>query len=374
MKESVRHRIANLIIADYVHSGRLKVGEKLPTVRELKDIYGTSDTTIQHALNILELWGIVKKRHGSGSFIAETGNVQNGMKSKIIGCISSFGDNDIAIHIYEGIERVCRRTGYHMVVANTRDDYAAEQEQVKRMVEMGCQAIVLYPVPRTAEQLRSDYLKSSYKDTPIILIDNAYPEQGRSQVVFDNYQAGHDMTELLIKEGHKRIAFMMQDSNLLVKSVQDRHSGFLDALSEYGIPFNEDDLWVLSASKSVYSSAQEDIVNNITPELINLRDNENSPTAAIAVEDTTAIYTINVAQELGIIVPDQLRVVGFDNLGIARLFKPSFPTTEPNFTRAGTIAAEMAIDQAMGGDSSVSSVYIQKLSVPVKRRRVTSSD
>lgn len=368
MNESVKHRVANLIIADYVNSGKLKPGDKLPTVRELKDIYKTSDTTVQHALNILELWGIVRKRHGSGSYLSEPDSVPNNPRTRMIGCISSF-DNDIVIHIYEGIEKVCRKRGFHMIVASTQDDYYAEQEQVKRMVDMGCQAIVLYPVPRTAEQLANDYLKTEFKDFPIVLIDNAYPEQGISQVVFDNRQAGYDMTEMLIKDRHKRIALMMQDSNLLVRSVQDRYKGYLEALREYDIDSIDEDLWIVSAAESIYSTPEVDIQKNIREKLMAWKESESHPTAVIAVDDRTAVYTISIAQELGIAVPNDLRVVGFDDLTVAKLFKPAFPTTSPDFVRAGTLAAEMAIEQMTGDNASKSSVFINMLPVPVKRRR-----
>ncbi|MCE5198897.1 MAG: GntR family transcriptional regulator [Armatimonadota bacterium] len=369
MNESIKHRVADQIIADYVDSGKLKPGDKLPTVRELKDIYKTSDTTVQHALNILELWGLVRKRHGSGSYLCEPNSMQNGQRAKMIGCISSFADNDIAVRMYVGIEKVCRKNAYCMIVANTQDNYESEREQVKRMVDMGCQAIVLYPVPRTAEQLRNDYLRNSFKDFPIVLIDNAFPEQGVSQVVFDNRLAGRDMAEMLIKEGHKRIAFMSQDNNLQVRSVRDRHKGFLEALQDHGIEFKEEDHWIISSSESVYSSPQESVQKNIEEKLAGWRKSKDHPTAAIAVEDMTAIYTINVAQDFGIKVPDELRVVGFDDLSVARLFRPSFPTTSPDFARAGSIAAEMAIEQAKRGDPARSSVFINTLPVPIKRRK-----
>jgi DNA-binding LacI/PurR family transcriptional regulator len=232
---------------------------------------------------------------------------------------------------------------------------------------MGCKAIVLYPVPRTPEQFRKDYLKTEFKDFPIILLDNAFPEQGRSQVVFDNYRAGYNMTELLLKEGHKRIAFMMPDSELLVRSIRDRYKGFRDALQEAGIPFADEDLWVVNASRSIYSTPKDDVLKNIKPKLANLLSGDH-PTAVIAVEDTTAVYTISIAKEQGIDIPGQLRVVGFDNLGIARLFEPTFPTTAPDFTQSGAIAVEMAIDQALGNETSGKSVFIHTLSVPVKRR------
>lgn len=370
MSESIRHRIADQILNDYISSGKLTAGDKLPTVRELRDIYRTSDTTIQSALSLLELWGAVKKRHGSGTFVTERSESTINPRSKLIGCISSFSDTDISIRIYDGIETVARKRGYHMLIANTRDDYKAEHEQVKRMVDIGCEAIVLYPVPRNQEQFESDYLKTSFKNFPIVLVDNAFPEQRRSQVIFDNYQAGYDMTQLLLREGHKRISFMTQYTDLLIRSVQDRFKGFLDALNEAGLEFRDEDLWVLGSPKSVYVVDHADMLSSIRPKLENLKNNPDSPTASIAVEDLTAIYTINAAQELEINVPDRFRVVGFDDLAIARMFKPEFPTTSPGFTKAGALAAELALDQATGGVSPAKSIYIHTLSVPILERGI----
>jgi LacI family transcriptional regulator len=120
----------------------------------------------------------------------------------------------------------------------------------------------------------------------------------------------------------------------------------------------------LSASRTIYSTPKEDVLKNIQPKLATWIDNGEHPTAVIAVEDTTAVYTINVARELGIDVPSQLRVVGFDNLGIARLFEPAFTTTAPDFIQLGSTAMEHMLDM----DASEKCTYIHTLSVPIKRR------
>ncbi len=172
---------------------------------ELRHEYSTSDTTIQRALSILEMKGVVDKRHGSGCYVSEPADANGVEFVKMLGCISSFQDTVVMMRSYDGIERVCSKRGYRMVVANTRDDYETEQIQVKRMIDMGCQAIILYPVPRTQNQLRHDYLKSDYRDFPIVLLDTGHSEQERPMVVFDRYRAGYDMTRFLIEEGHRRM-------------------------------------------------------------------------------------------------------------------------------------------------------------------------
>ena len=207
MKHSLQHKIADLILTDYINSGRIEPGQKIPTVRELKDIYGTSDTTIQRSLSILELWGAIIRRPGSGCYVSDAQEVYLKPSLKILGCVASCTDTEPAFHVFSGIETVCRQRGYQMLVATTNDDYKMEMESVGKQIDMGCDAIVVYPAPRTQEQMSSDYLKTSFKDFPIVLLDNAFPEQGRSHVIFDNYSAGYGMTEMLIKEGHRRIAF-----------------------------------------------------------------------------------------------------------------------------------------------------------------------
>jgi DNA-binding LacI/PurR family transcriptional regulator len=82
-----------------------------------------------------------------------------------------------------------------------------------------------------------------------------------------------------------------------------------------------------------------------------------------------AVQTIVLAQEMGFAVPEQLRVVGFDDLPVAQMFRPEFPTTAPDFRRAGELAAELAI-RLMRGEKLPSLVYM--LPVPIRRRRVSA--
>lgn len=368
MKHSLQHKIADLILTDYINSGRIQPGQKIPTVRELKDIYDTSDTTIQRSLGILELWGVIIRRPGSGCYVSDIREVSLKPSLKILGCVISCTDTETGFHIFSGIETACRQRGYQMLIATTNDDYDMEMESVSKQINMGCNAIVICPAPRTQEQMASDYLKTSFKDFPIVLLDNGFPEQSRSHVIFDNYSAGYKMTEMLIKEGHKRIAFMWPGNNLLIKSVRDRHKGYVDALRAEGIHCNEEDEWSLGITQSIYKGSHDHALRVIKDKLLKFKDNDNHATAVLALEDTLATHTIMIARELGIDVPSQLRVIGFDNQPIARLFTPAFPTTNPDFNEASKIAAEMAIDLATD-ELPRSMIYVNKLPLPIIRRK-----
>ena len=251
-----------------------------------------------------------------------------------------------------------------VLVANSNNDYETERKCVQRLIDDGCQALVVYPVVRNAETFRSDYLKTEHTDFPIVLVDIAYPEQARPQVVFNNYQAGFDMTQMLISEGHSRIIFtdrkMQGDVFPMNRSAKDRYSGYQDALCLAGLRVRSEDLWKVAPADTA-----EDIAEHIAPLLKEWMSESDRATALIALDDSWAVKTIRVAQRLGISVPEELFVVGFDNLSVAREFHPAFPTTKPDFGQAGELAARVALQMNRHKQNSP---YAYMMPVPILRR------
>lgn len=363
MKRSLPYRIALSIVSEYLETGYLRAGDRLPPVRALEKQYGVSRNTVLQALSLLEQQGYLYRRHGAGVFVAGQSPVPQ-REASLLGFVGPNVHADLMLRVYEGIERFARSHQMHVVVGSTSNDYDVERWQVARMVELGCRAIVLFPCTRTESQLHRDYLKSEFLDTPIVLVDTAYPEQGRPQVVFDNYHAGYEMTQLLLHEGHRRIAFMdfaRREDDWVHYATRERYRGYVDALRSAGCTPEPEDRWVIWEKHF----AVEDVRAEIAGFLQRMQQAKDKPTAVIAIEDYTAVQTIVLAQEMGIHVPDELSVVGFDDLPVARMFRPAFPTTAPDFGRAGELAAELAW-RLMQGESLHSLVYM--LSVPIRRR------
>ena len=344
-KQNAARSISNLIYNDIIKRNILNVGMPIPTVRELTKKYAPiSITTIANALNILEHDGYIEKKQGKGCYISDRRSNQ-----KFIGIIPSIEDNyDIALKINKGINKVIQNENIHLIMSSaSRISYEEEKRELEKMISLKCQAIILYPYSRSEEELKNDFLKTKYKDQNIIIIDNAYFEQKRSCVIFDNYSAGYDMTNYLIQKGHKNILFVRQElEGNLWKSIDDRYDGYIDALNNNDININS-----FIRLNPIYISNLSDYPSNdqIEEYLINWKKLKDRPTAIIALHDGVAMSIIIIAQKLGINIPEDLEVVGFDNLSISQNFTPSFTTTNPDFEKAGEVATRIALKQIREG-------------------------
>jgi len=356
MGTSLAASVARRICADFIDSGVAKAGERLPGVRELEQRYKVSKATVAHAFGILEAQGLIRKRQGQGCFVTDLVQEQPRGGTQSLGLVlpSSMASNgtgsagispaETMMQVYGGVARACRRHGCHVVVGYSDWDYDTERQEVARLINDGCVAVVLYPTPRVHRQLRSDYLRTDFPHVPIVLVDMGYPEQKRSQVVFDNYTAGYEMTRLLIDEGHRRIAFMLAEvphGELMHRSNWDRYQGYLAALKDAGLGHGPADRWILLLNTPA-------IVDDVADLVKAWKEQPDRPTAVIAFEDGCAIFAINAARELEVDVPGELRVAGFDNLSAGNAIRPPFPTTRPDFALASETAANLALRHVQG--------------------------
>lgn len=364
-------QIASRIVADFIANGESDANDKLPSMRDLQVRYDTSHITVVGALNLLQRDGLIDKRQGSGCYIRRDVQAQEAAEIKFIAFVTP-DESELMVRLYNGLEQASHEQGFNLLMANSRHDYEIERQRIRELVASGCQAIIIEPVARTRDQMQSDYLNEEFTDIPIIVVDIAYPNQRRTQILFDNYQAGYDMTELLIRRGHHRIAFMdvtgdagQADGIPLVmhRSNYDRYQGYRDALDNAGLRRFDGDRWPMPGRWPTREFAEA-----VMAQLIKWRNGaeEDRPTAIMALEDQTAVITMQLAQKIGIGVPDGLCITGFDDLDIGRAAHPAFPTTASDFRSAGKMAAQLALRQIRGHISRDPSTYV--LPAPVIER------
>jgi LacI family transcriptional regulator len=263
--------------------------------------------------------------------------------------------------IYNGVERAAREQGWSVVVSTSDYRVETEREQVQRLLGAGIEAVVLVPVTRTRLQLRDDYLTREFRGAPLVLVDSAYPEQGHSQVLFDNYGAGQALTRHLISRGHRRIAFVdtLSDDGepMMHRSTRDRHRGYVQALRGAGLEVRPEDIWSAARIRPEPSPATDLLLST-------LRQAAERPTAVLALDDSNALDLIHAAAAQGIRVPNDLAVVGFDNTRAGRSVRPPFPTTDPDFRRAGELAVDLVL-RTLSGELTTPVTYL--LPVPLIR-------
>ena len=365
MANKFYQQVAQSIKNDYILAGKVAPGGKLPSVRDLAEQYSVGRSAIWHALSMLEAQKYIDKKAGSGCYVCEAQPV-NVQMNKVIGFVGCSNVRSLCYDIQRGAEWVCGEYGHQILVANNQLEYKVEQKQIEKMVDNGCLGIIVYPIHRTREQLQNDYLKTRFKDVPIVLVDMAYSEQERSRVIFDNYQAGYDITKALIMMGHERIACAKAQDNVMQKSSHDRFRGYCHAMNKAGLPLIPLNNFVLSKTMS-----NEQQIEEMFGEWKNL-SHDDRWTSIIALQDTQALSMMEIAKNFGIQIPEDIFIAGYDN-DPAICQRDSYLTTEPDFYHAGKIAARLLIDQINSGICTTSTYILQ---LPIKSRgmnRLTST-
>ncbi|MHB9037249.1 MAG: GntR family transcriptional regulator [Armatimonadota bacterium] len=361
-------RIAEAIRKEFIAHSGAKVGDRLPSVRELSEKYGASSHTVVHALELLVVRGSAEKRRGSGCYIADGNGVDEklarGGDVNILGLVLPDTRAEIMTRISRGVEKACAVQDWRLMIACCEQDYDTERKCLDKLRADGCKGIVIYPSMRIREQMAHDHIKTEFRDYQLALIDLAYPDQRHIQVVFDNRRLGRDMTDVLLKQGHRRVAFTdFGDSEYrdAHKSTHDRYLGYIDAMTAAGLRVYSEDHWMLRRTPD--KGAPE----LIAPALIKWTQSRERPTALIAIDDSVAVEIITVAVGLGISVPDDLEVVGFDNTRESTACSNMTWTSDPDFSRAGEMAAELLIERIRNNAGGASFAYV--LPAPVKQCR-----
>lgn len=351
-KKTKSAELSEAILRDFIEEGSRGPGDQLPSVRDLQRHYDASSTGICHALSMLEAQGRIWRRHGKGSFIADPGPAQG----RAIGLVLPTNTvADLMMRSMIGVERQCSQANYTVTLGVSGWSYVEERRQVDRLCASGCAAIVVNPVFRVREELAQDYLTKT-SPVPLVILDVGVDDHCHSKVLFDNYRAGYGMTRLLLDQGHERVAYMRvyaPSGELLHRSNSERHAGYRAALADAGITARPEDRWDIAhvpgdAVQASLGKPPKTALADTVACLERWKASSAPPTAVICTEDSWAVVTMTEARKLGIAVPEELQVAGFDNLSVGETAHPRFPTTFADFTRAGETAVQLALRHIAG--------------------------
>ncbi len=353
-KNPQREVVAAAIRRDYIDVAGSQPGEALPRIRDLARIYSVSPGTIQNAIGILQAQGVIYSLAGSGCYISPSqGNqppaASSAVSNNLIGLVCQVR-NELTMRLQAGVDSRCREEVASMVTALSEHRYEDELAQVQRAVSSGCNGVIIEPSFRVRGRVEADYLLTETLPVPLVLVDMALPGLLHSQVLFDNYRAGYEMTRHLIKKGHQQIIFMEQEwqgTLQLQLSVRDRHRGYLQALQNFGLTAPPTD---------PLRSKEQGRRYEFGAWLKRWKASEDRPSAVLAIEDTHAAALISQAALQGI-EPQDLEVAGFDDLSVRHTVSPIFPSVRADWELAGSIAVDLLM-QHIRGDLSAPVVYM----------------
>ena len=241
-------------------------------------------------------------------------------------------------NIISGIENAAIQQDYNMLLCTTKSTYRLEStyfEMVKKKLVDG--AVVIDPSSELYE-----YVTANPKYPVVVCGEFAGTDQVPC-VSIDNETASYKAVKHLISLGHTKIA--MLSSN--IHTAGFRQKGFLRALRENGITVNEQ--WLLSADLGFESGQYK------MRELLTMDDR---PTAVFAVSDTIAIAALKAIKDFGLRSPQDIAVIGFDNIEFSAMTNPALTTISQPMHEMGVFAAKMLLKKIQQPEYTVKNMIL----------------
>jgi GntR family transcriptional regulator of arabinose operon len=221
-------------LLDSIARGEFSPDEPFITQREIVERFGVSTTTAVRALGELVAEGVVVRRRGRGTFVAERAPVRRagGQGTPVLAYVSP--DHREGVHDAEllaGLAAEAAALDYQLRVAHARSA-PHEEEVLRTVVAGGAQAVVLFAHDRSTAAGVVDELRRDGVVT--VLVDRYFPGLPTDAVIFDDFAVGYDVTTAMIDRGHRAMGLLWSETD--VTSVRDRLSGHYRALRDRGLP------------------------------------------------------------------------------------------------------------------------------------------
>lgn len=334
--------------------------QQLPTENELSSLYSVSRITTRRALEELERDGYIYRVQGSGSFVKGSGPASIRRKNppaegegKIISMILPHQDERAMFGYIRGASDYLNLHGYYLSIHTSESDPVQELQQLESVIDRGSSGVILYPLDDLSsfEMLNRLYLQ----DYPVVTIDKEIANMPIPSVVSDNFGGVYSSVCKLIDWGHRRIAFLTSVDIEAVSSVRSRYFGYCQAMKDRGIPISPK--WVkLGAKKETRHTGSQVFFHQL------LESYRAEGVTAVQVEnDLIAVQLLLYATGMGIQVPKELSIFGFDNNPITEHLHVPLSTIDQNFDEIGRLAAEILLDRLEHGE-----VLAGKQVVPVR--------
>lgn len=238
--------------------------------------------------------------------------------------------NTVFSHILGGIEYAAGENGYRVLLANTNQQVEKEYEYLDHLKQRQVDGMILL-----SARMDKGIIAEVMKQYPVVLTADYLEGIAIPTVSIDNVSSARTATEHLIKLGHSRVAHITGPLHLQVS--QDRLKGYRQALLQTNL--DVDNILIQEGDFS-----HESGYNQMT-KLLAL---EHPPTAVFSANDEMATGVIKAAKDYGLSVPEDLAVVGFDNIKLSAIYDPGITTIAQPMFEMGKKAMELLLHQITG--------------------------
>jgi DNA-binding LacI/PurR family transcriptional regulator len=289
-------------IAARIESGEFPPGSRLPSGDRLAKSLGVNRNAAHRAVEELQRQGLVVRKHGSGTVVAEPAS-KRGLRIALLVDGYSTYHNFPSGDLLRGIHDVLGEDSA-LVIADSKHDAAMEARHLRRLA-LETDGILLYA---TGLDRPTALLSILQEGTPVVALDRLPHGVEIDSVSTDNRGTVRAAVRSLIERGHRDIAFLSFHKPSF-SSVVERHEGYREALAEAGL--NPDSLirWLpdgVDRSGPIFAQLVRDTITA-------LRHEKNPVTALFCVEDGVGCAAVSACEQLRVNLPDDLEIATFND-------------------------------------------------------------
>ncbi|GHS99598.1 GntR family transcriptional regulator [Synergistales bacterium] len=327
LQEAPKYRVVAEWAKKQIDGTQLRPGDKFYSETELCRRFGFSRQTIRQAIGLLEREGFLERKRGAGTYLAgkSAGEIT---LSKTIGVISTYVDSYIFPAIIRGISGVLAETGYAVQLSLTNNKVENESRALNSLLSGNVIGIIAEPTQSGLPNPNTElYWQIRERKIPLIFFNAYYPNMDFPHVCLDDHLAGKMAAEYLIGAGHKKIAGMFQSDD---RQGHLRYAGYIQALQRAGLDVE---------SSNILWFTTEDIPF-LREDITRLRRRFGNCTGLVCYNDAVAYIVVSELRERGVLVPEELSVVGIDGAEIGLICPVPLTTFAHPMEKLGEVAAK----------------------------------
>jgi LacI family transcriptional regulator len=315
---------------------------KKVTIKDIARELGTTNSTVSRALNNHSAISKEKRRlilDKAGEMGYEPNITARNLRrggSNVIGLIVPHINRDFFSNVIHGIEIVARQNGFSVIICQSNEDAAIEEENIRTLLSNNVAGIIMSLSKET--EVPGFHREITSRNIPFVMFDRVFTDLETNRVRNDNFQGAYEVTNHLIQQGYRKIIHFAGPPGINI--YRERMEGYRKALADHGLPAHGDQVKQNVITKE--AGLQETRL---------LLDRAMEVDAIFAASDFSALGAMLCLQERQVSVPGEIGVAGFANEPFTELVK--LTTVEQHSSEIGKSAARLlfeGIEQGKDGN------------------------
>ncbi len=320
------------------------------TIKDIAQLAGVSTATVSRVLSGKDKVKVETRDHVL-SIVEEYDynpasnlNLANQKSKTILVCVTEL-KNPFNVPIFDGIQNSAKKHGYDVLILQTKDMYTTfnDFESVLKSQEF---AGVIFVSTLTNEQL-TDITEQLHYRSPIVLCSEFVENSPVPYVGIDDIEAISKATNYLLSTNRKDILFL--NSKLSHNYAKKREKGFRLAMEKANVVVDEDLIIRLSSVNHALAYAST----------MHVLNSDKIPNAILCASDVFAVGALKACQKKGFRVPEDIAIIGFDNIELTTMVQPSLTTIDQPSYQIGYQACELLVERILNPLSSTKKIILE---------------